>query len=98
MKTASPHTSVLQAEVVEAFKGVAIKNFFDGTVGGGGHAQALLEAHPEIQIYLGCDQDPQAHEIAKERLAPWGKKVEFIRGRYSDLSQFLREKNIHSIQ
>lgn len=91
------HASVLLAEVVEAFRGVALKTFFEGTVGAGGHAEAILAAHPEIERYLACDRDPKAHEIAKKRLASWGEKVEWIRGSYSELDRFLKEKKIPSI-
>lgn len=74
-----------------------LKVFFEGTVGAGGHAKAILEAHPEIERYLACDRDPAAHELAKENLAPWGKKVEWIRGPYADLKRYLDERKIGEI-
>jgi 16S rRNA (cytosine1402-N4)-methyltransferase len=92
-----PHTAVLQAEVLAAFEGVQLRTFFDGTVGAGGHAAAILEAHPEIERYLACDRDPSAHQIAGESLKPWGKKVEFIRGSYSNIGHFLTERKLPSI-
>lgn len=79
------HIPVLMREVLEVFAGVELRQFFDGTLGAGGHAAAILEAHPEIERYIGCDQDPRAHELARERLAPWLGKVEFVRGRYADV-------------
>lgn len=91
------HISVLRDEVVQAFDGVEIKTFFDGTLGAGGHARAILEAHPEIERYIGCDRDPRAHGIAKEVLAPWGKKVELVRGSYSEIEKILSERGIKSI-
>ncbi len=91
------HISVLRDEVVQAFEGVEIKTFFDGTLGAGGHAQAILEAHPEIERYIGCDRDPRAHGIAKETLAPWANKIELVRGSYSELEKFLDERGIESI-
>lgn len=83
MKT--PHIPVLIREVLQVFEGKEILLFFDGTVGAGGHAAAILKAHPEIERYIGCDRDPRALKIAKETLEPWGKKVELIRGSYADL-------------
>jgi 16S rRNA (cytosine1402-N4)-methyltransferase len=56
-----------------------------------------LEAHPEIERYLGCDRDPKAHEIARERLAPWAKKIDCIRGSYSELERFLDERGIETV-
>jgi 16S rRNA (cytosine1402-N4)-methyltransferase len=91
------HESVLLAEVIEAFERVEIKTFFEGTLGAGGHAEAILSAHPEIERYLACDRDPRAHEIAKRRLGAWGEKVEWIRGSYSELDRFLDERNIERI-
>ena len=92
------HISVLEAEVVGAFEGVSIGTFFDGTVGAGGHAAAILQAHPEIRRYLACDRDPRGLAIAKKRLELWGEKVEFIRGSYSYLGRFLDERKIDSIE
>lgn len=79
------HIPVLLREVLEAFAERSISVFFDGTLGAGGHARALLEAHPEMERYIGCDQDPRAHELAKKALEPWREKVLFVQGRYADL-------------
>lgn len=78
------HKPVLVREVLEIFAGKKLRIFFDGTVGAGGHAQAILEAHPEVERYIGCDRDPRAHELAEENLAPWLEKVEFVRGSYAE--------------
>ncbi len=81
------HIPVLMREVLDVFAGKELSVFFDGTLGAGGHARALLEAHPEIKRYIGCDRDPRAHELSEAILAPWKEKVEFIRGSYADLVQ-----------
>lgn len=78
------HIPVLMREVLEVFAGKDLRIFFDGTLGAGGHARAILEAHPEIERYIGCDRDPRAHELAGEVLKPWREKVEFVRGSYAD--------------
>jgi 16S rRNA (cytosine1402-N4)-methyltransferase len=91
------HVSVLRDEVVQAFEGLEINTFFDGTLGAGGHAEAILEAHPEIKRYIGCDRDPRAHELAVERLKRFGSKVELVRGSYSDMERFLDERKIDGI-
>jgi 16S rRNA (cytosine1402-N4)-methyltransferase len=89
-----PHLPVLLREVSEIFEGKRISLFFDGTIGAGGHARAILEAHPEIEKYMGCDRDPTALAIAAKNLEPWGKKVELIQGDYADLPRFLDERKI----
>ncbi|MBI3900662.1 MAG: 16S rRNA (cytosine(1402)-N(4))-methyltransferase, partial [Chlamydiia bacterium] len=63
------HRSVLLNEVVEAFKGVHCSLFFDGTVGAGGHAKAILEGHPEVKRYFACDRDAYALALAQKELA-----------------------------
>jgi len=78
------HVPVLMREVLEVFADKKLSVFFDGTLGAGGHAKAILEAHPEIERYIACDRDPRAHELAAKTLAPWGEKVEFVRGSYAD--------------
>ena len=91
------HIPVLLREVLSVVEGRELSTFFDGTLGAGGHASALLEAHPEIERYLGCDRDPVALELAKRHLAPWGEKVELIRGAYADLPRILKEKKVSAV-
>lgn len=100
------HKPVLVREVLEVFAEKKLRTFFDGTLGAGGHAKALLEAHPEIERYIGCDRDPRAHELAGKVLAPWEGKVEFVRGSYAEkveevegcLDGFLIDIGISSMQ
>ena len=91
------HIPVLLSQVLKVFENVQLKVFFEGTVGAGGHAKAILETHPEIELYLACDRDPAAHELAKANLAPWKTKVEWIRGPYADLEEYLDERKIGGI-
>lgn len=59
--------------------------FIDCTLGLGGHAHAILSAHPEIVTYIGCDQDPTAIAIATQQLASWSHKLCPIRQNFADL-------------
>lgn len=45
--------------------------FIDGTLGGGGHSQALLEALHPGDVVFGCDVDPEALTVATERLSKY---------------------------
>lgn len=83
--------------VLKCLEGLSIGVFFDGTLGAGGHARAILEAHPEIKRYIGCDKDPEALQIAKERLSPWTDKIEYVQGDFSKLDQYLKDRKIHSV-
>ncbi len=58
--------------------------FFDGTVGGGGHARAVLEACAECRL-LGCDRDPEALAQARKVLEPFGDRVALERGRFDQV-------------
>ncbi|KAL3796798.1 hypothetical protein HJC23_010945 [Cyclotella cryptica] len=42
--------------------------FIDGTLGGGGHSQAILEQLSSGDILIGCDVDPEALSTASNRL------------------------------
>lgn len=97
MNHKSEHRSVMVAECLGFFEGAALKVFFEGTVGAGGHAAAILEAHPEIERYLGCDRDPEALELAAERLKPWRNKVELVRGNFADLDTILQSRGIQEV-
>lgn len=84
----SLHKSVLLAEVVAAFEGLKLTCFVDGTLGAGGHSEAILQNHPEIEQLIGIDQDSSALEIARERLKPFLSKVRFIHGNFSSLEKY----------
>jgi 16S rRNA (cytosine1402-N4)-methyltransferase len=93
----SDHSSVMVTECLKFFEGINLKVFFEGTVGAGGHAKAILEAHPEIEKYLACDRDPEALELAAEKLKTWKNKVEFVRGNFADLDMILQQRGIHEV-
>src|SRR5262245_31013107 len=62
--------------------------FIDATVGAGGHAERLLEGGAGIRL-LGIDRDPDALALARERLAPFGDRVELVAGDFAELEQLL---------
>jgi len=96
-KASSPHISVMLKECLDFFEGRTLMTFFEGTVGAGGHARAILEAHPEIERYIGCDQDPEALRIARGVLSPWRDKVDLIHSNFSSLDEILSERKIRTI-
>ncbi len=93
----SEHFPVMVNEFLDHFSSLQIKVFFDATLGSGGHARALLEAHPEIDLYIGCDKDPESLQIARENLEGWKDKVEFVKGDFADLDQILHKKKIRKV-
>lgn len=91
------HISVMVEPFLHFFQEQELKVFFDGTVGAGGHARAILEAHPEIERLIGCDQDPEALKIAKKHLEPWKDKVELVHANFSQLDDILQQRKINAV-
>jgi 16S rRNA (cytosine1402-N4)-methyltransferase len=60
----------------------------DATVGGGGHAAALLEARPGLQV-VGLDQDPSAVASAEEALARFASRAHLERARFDRFGEVL---------
>lgn len=82
-----PHTPILLTEIASFFCDTSVHTFIDGTVGAGGHAEEILRQHPEIELFIGIDQDPQALEIARDRLADFGKKVHLVYANYRSMTE-----------
>jgi len=85
------HEPVLVAEVLALLAPSRGGLFVDCTVGLGGHTQALLE-HGASRV-LGLDRDPAALERARERLAPFGERVELVHADYRRLDEILAARN-----
>jgi 16S rRNA (cytosine1402-N4)-methyltransferase len=91
------HIPVLLKETLEYFSDTEIKVFFEGTMGAGGHAKAILEAHPEIETYIGVDRDGVAHELAGEALAPWADKIVYVRNNFAQVEEILEEVGVKQV-
>ncbi|HCB36754.1 MAG TPA: 16S rRNA (cytosine(1402)-N(4))-methyltransferase [Acidimicrobiaceae bacterium] len=76
------------AEIVDAFRPVAGGLIVDATIGGGGHAEALLRSRPDTTL-LGIDRDPAAVAAATARLAHFGPRAEIRHGRFDRLGEIL---------
>jgi 16S rRNA (cytosine1402-N4)-methyltransferase len=84
------HRPVLVDLVVELFGPVPPGVVVDATLGGGGHAEALLDAHPHLSV-LGLDQDPDAIAAASARLARFGDRVAVRRTRFDEIARVVAE-------
>ena len=67
--------------------------FVDGTLGMGGHTEAVLRACPQARA-VGIDRDPQALALATERLAPFGERFRPVHAVSDDLPQVLAELDL----
>lgn len=82
------HAPVLVEEVTGLFGPVPTGVIVDATVGGAGHAAALLESRTDITV-LGIDRDPAAVEVARSRLARFGGRAVVVRGVFAQLENIV---------
>lgn len=84
------HLPVMVHDVVELMAPVPPGVVLDATVGGGGHAEALLAAHGHLEV-VGLDRDPEAVVAATQRLAPFVSRVQIRHGRFDALADVMNE-------
>lgn len=72
------HEPVLLEECLAALDIQRGGRYVDCTVGGGGHAAAILEESSPGGQLLGLDADPRAVKLARERLKPYGRDVVLV--------------------
>ncbi|MSU58087.1 MAG: 16S rRNA (cytosine(1402)-N(4))-methyltransferase RsmH [Pedosphaera sp.] len=83
------HKPVLLAEVVAGLQPKASGRYADGTLGGAGHAAAILAASSPTGWLYGCDRDGVAVTAARERLAEFAGRFEIRRGNFSELAEWV---------
>ncbi len=86
------HVSVMPGEVAAWLRPAPGMLFLDGTVGGGGHSEAILEAGADV---IGLDQDAEALSEAGKRLARFGPRLRLAEANFrevGDVLEFLGER------
>lgn len=83
------HRPALLAELLEVLQPAFGMVIVDGTVGGGGHAEAVLEMVEGRAKLIGMDRDWEALGAASERLERFGDAVTLVHGKFSDLEAIL---------
>jgi 16S rRNA (cytosine1402-N4)-methyltransferase len=84
------HRPVMVDEIVELFRPVPPGLIVDATVGGGGHARALLDALPRHRL-LGLDRDGEALVAANVTLSGFQARVTLRRARFDRLKAMVNE-------
>ncbi|MFQ6020094.1 MAG: 16S rRNA (cytosine(1402)-N(4))-methyltransferase RsmH, partial [Dehalococcoidia bacterium] len=87
------HQPVMAAEVLQALAVQPGGRYLDCTVGGGGHAEAILEAAAPGGLLLGIDADPEAIAAAEKRLARFGQGVQLLEANFRELAAVCRSHN-----
>ena len=73
------------------------KVWIDGTLGGAGHACAIIQQLGEADTFIGVDRDPVALERAQasiEKIRPWKCKIKIIEGSYREIPDYIHSKEI----
>ena len=91
------HTPVLLREVVTSLAVQPGGRYVDCTVGGGGHALAILEAAAPGGLLLGIDADRRALEVASQHLAQFGDSVRLVQANFRDLAEVCRHHNFSPV-
>jgi 16S rRNA (cytosine1402-N4)-methyltransferase len=82
VKSGGPfHEPVMVEEVLEVLEGAQSGTILDGTLGGGGHAEAMLVRWPQCRV-VGVDRDPDAVEVARHRLEPFADRLRILEMRF----------------
>ena len=85
------HAPVMVEEVLGVLESAREGVILDGTLGGGGHAEAMLRRWPHCRI-LGVDRDPEALHEAADRLAPFSNRVRYLEMRFDHAMEDARKR------
>lgn len=85
MMSAPTHIPVLLQETIEALAVQPGGRYIDCTLGGGGHATAILEQSSPGGQLLGIDADPEAIETARTRLEGYSNSILLVNENFVDL-------------
>lgn len=91
------HEPVLLEEALLALQPAAGRLYVDGTVGGGGHAEAILEASGPDARLVGFDRDDWALAAAARRLKRFGDRLELHREPFAGLAKCLAKASCDGV-
>ena len=92
------HRPVLLEQTVELLNPKRGGVYLDGTLGGGGHALALLERIDGQGRLLGMDRDAEALERARLTLAPYADRCVLVQGRYAQMGEVARRQGLDEVE
>ena len=97
METGFHHVPIMVSEVLTLLEPSRGGVFVDGTLGGGGHAEAVLSAMPESGRLFGIDRDDDALKAAGARLSRFGDRFTAIKGNFFDMKELLKARGIYKV-
>lgn len=94
------HIPVLRDRILDLLEPALLEPgsvYVDGTLGMGGHAQAVLERCPNARV-VGIDRDQEALALAGERLAGWGDRVTLVHAVYDEVADVVADLGLGEVQ
>ena len=91
------HTPVMAEEVTEFLTTNPDGVYIDGTIGGGGHAEVILDRLTDKALYIGIDKDATAIEQCKERFKDSTAKVELFQGNFSMMNEIADRMGVKGV-
>lgn len=91
------HIPIMLSEVLELLNPKRGGIFVDGTLGGGGHSEAILKQLPKGSKHYGIDRDNAALKAAGKRLEVFGDAFESIKGNFFDMKRLLGEREVFGV-
>jgi 16S rRNA (cytosine1402-N4)-methyltransferase len=91
----SGHVPVLLKEVVEALRPADGRRYLDGTFGGGGYTQALLDK-ADCQV-IALDRDPDAIAAGQALAARYPSRLLLIEGRFGEMVELLEAESVREV-
>ena len=93
----APHRPVLLPEAIELLGASRGGLFVDGTLGLGGHSEAILEASTNARV-IGIDRDREALELAGKRLAQYGSRFRAVHANFREIARVVAEAGETDVQ
>jgi 16S rRNA (cytosine1402-N4)-methyltransferase len=90
------HRPVMRDEIVELLVAAPEGVYLDATLGGAGHATAVLDAAPQLRL-VGLDQDPDAVEAASAALARFGARATVVHSRFDRVGPVLDSLGVEQV-
>ena len=97
MEAVFHHVPIMVEDVLNLLEPARGGIFVDGTLGGGGHAEAVLSALPEDGRLYGIDRDDDALKAASERLSRFGDRFTAIKGNFFDMKELLAKQGVEKV-
>lgn len=93
----APHRPVLLRETIDLLRPELGGLFIDGTLGLGGHSEAILEAADEARV-IGIDRDREALRLATERLARFGLRFRGVHANFREMTRVAAEMGVKEVR